>query len=117
MPTYEYQCDACGERFERFQPITAAAIRKCPACGRKKVRRLIGPGAGVIFKGGGFYQTDYRSDDYRKAAEKDKPTEAPASASGAGESAANESAKTDPAPSSPAKGKRKKSPPSGEGGN
>jgi putative FmdB family regulatory protein len=113
MPTYEYQCQACGERFERFQPITAAPIRRCPACGRRKVRRLIGPGAGVIFKGGGFYQTDYRSDAYRKAAEKDKPTETPASAEGA----ATEGAKTTPDPSPPAKGKRKKSPPSGREGN
>ena len=73
MPTYEYQCDACGHQFEQFQSITAGALRKCPACGKLKLRRLIGAGAGVIFKGNGFYQTDYRSDSYRKAAEKDKP--------------------------------------------
>jgi putative FmdB family regulatory protein len=76
MPTYEYHCEACGKRFEKFQPITARPIRKCPACGRNRVRRLIGPGAGVIFKGSGFYQTDYRSDAYRQAAQKDKPSEA-----------------------------------------
>lgn len=73
MPTYEYECDACGHKFEKFQGITASAIRKCPKCGRLKVRRLIGTGAGIIFKGSGFYQTDYRSESYRKAAEKDKP--------------------------------------------
>jgi len=71
MPTYEYQCGACGKRFERFQAITAPAIRKCPACGRLKVRRLIGTGAGVIFKGSGFYQTDYRSESYKQAAKKE----------------------------------------------
>lgn len=73
MPTYDYECSACGHAFEKFQPITARAIRKCPSCGKLKVRRLIGTGAGVIFKGSGFYQTDYRSDSYKKDAEKDKP--------------------------------------------
>ena len=72
MPTYDYECDACGHTFERFQPITARAIRKCPQCGKLAVRRLIGTGAGVIFKGSGFYQTDYRSEAYKKAAQKDK---------------------------------------------
>jgi len=73
MPTYDYECTACGHRFEKFQSITAPAIRKCPRCGKRKVRRLIGAGGGIIFKGSGFYQTDYRSEAYRKAAEKDKP--------------------------------------------
>lgn len=75
MPTYDYACDACGHRFEQFQSITAKTLRKCPECGRLKLRRLIGAGAGVIFKGNGFYQTDYRSDSYRKSADKDKPPE------------------------------------------
>ena len=74
MPTYDYECSACGHQFEEFQPITAAPVRKCPLCGKRKVRRLIGTGGGVIFKGSGFYQTDYRSESYRKAAEKDKPS-------------------------------------------
>lgn len=65
MPTYDYICDACGHRFEKFQSITAAPIRKCPACRKSKVRRLIGTGAGLIFKGSGFYITDYRSDSYK----------------------------------------------------
>jgi len=72
MPTYEYECEACGHRFEKFQSITARPIRRCPRCDRQKVRRLIGGGAGILFKGSGFYQTDYRSESYRKAAEKDK---------------------------------------------
>jgi len=72
MPTYDYECDACGEKFEKFQSITAPSIRKCPSCGKLAVRRLIGTGAGVIFKGSGFYQTDYRSESYRKAAASDK---------------------------------------------
>jgi len=72
MPTYDYACDACGHEFEEFQPITAEPLRRCPACGRTKLRRLIGPGAGLIFKGSGFYSTDYRSEAYRKAAEAEK---------------------------------------------
>jgi putative FmdB family regulatory protein len=73
MPTYDYRCDACGHEFERFQSITAPAVRRCPKCGRLKVRRLIGAGGGILFRGKGFYQTDYRSESYRKAAEKEKP--------------------------------------------
>lgn len=68
MPTYEYHCDACGNDFEQFQSITAAPIKKCPKCGKNKVRRLISAGAGLIFKGSGFYITDYRSEGYDKAA-------------------------------------------------
>jgi len=69
MPTYDYECNACGHRFEKFQPITSRPIRKCPQCGKSAARRRIGAGAGVIFRGSGFYQTDYRSESYRKAAE------------------------------------------------
>jgi putative FmdB family regulatory protein len=64
MPTYEYKCDACGHTFERFQSITADPIKRCPECGKAKVRRLIGTGAGLIFKGSGFYITDYRDKSY-----------------------------------------------------
>ena len=74
MPTYEYACEKCGHHFEEFQSITAKPLKKCPACGTSKLQRLIGAGAGVIFKGSGFYQTDYRSDSYRKAAAADKST-------------------------------------------
>jgi len=73
MPTYDYECTACGHRFEEFQAITAAPIRTCPKCKRRKVKRMIGSGAGILFKGSGFYQTDYRSESYKKAAEKEKP--------------------------------------------
>lgn len=72
MPHYDYVCDACGHEFELYQPITADPERKCPKCGKKKLRRLIGTGAAVMFKGSGFYQTDYRSDAYKKRAESDK---------------------------------------------
>jgi putative FmdB family regulatory protein len=60
MPTYAYACDACGHRLEEFQSITAPPLKKCPACRKSKLQRLIGAGAGVIFKGSGFYQTDYK---------------------------------------------------------
>jgi putative FmdB family regulatory protein len=73
MPTYEYKCDACGHTFEKFQSITAAPIKKCPQCGKSKVRRLIGTGAGLLFKGSGFYITDYRPDSYNNAAKADAP--------------------------------------------
>jgi putative FmdB family regulatory protein len=73
MPTYDYECDACGHTFELFQSISEPVKKKCPDCGKPKLRRLFGTGAAVVFKGSGFYQTDYRSDSYKKAAEKDKP--------------------------------------------
>src|SRR5262245_31377746 len=72
MPTYDYACSACGHRFELFQSITAPVKRKCPSCSKPKLQRLVGPGAGIIFKGGGFYETDYRSESYRKSAEAEK---------------------------------------------
>ena len=67
MPTYDYKCEACGHAFEKFQSMSSAPIKKCPACGENRVKRLIGTGAAIIFKGGGFYQTDYRSDNYKKS--------------------------------------------------
>ena len=72
MPTYEYVCEGCGYEFERFESITARPLRSCPKCGKKKVKRLIGTGAAIIFKGSGVYQTDYRSESYKKAAESEK---------------------------------------------
>ena len=71
MPTYAYACQKCDHEFDAFQSITAKPLRKCPACGRASLKRLIGTGAGIIFKGSGFYATDYRSDGYKKAAEND----------------------------------------------
>jgi len=72
MPTYDYVCDACGHQFEEFQKMTAELLTKCPACKKKKLRRLFGTGAALVFKGSGFYQTDYRSDNYKKSAAKEK---------------------------------------------
>lgn len=60
MPTYDYQCQACHHAFEKYQEITARKLRTCPVCGKKRLQRLIGAGAGVIFKGSGFYETDYK---------------------------------------------------------
>jgi len=79
MPTYDYQCAACGHAFELFQSMKDPVKRTCPACGKRSLERLIGTGAAILFKGSGFYQTDYRSESYKKAQQADKP-------SGAGES-------------------------------
>jgi putative FmdB family regulatory protein len=110
MPTYEYICGVCDHEFEAFQSITAKPLRDCPECGKKKVKRKIGTGAGIIFKGGGFYETDYRSESYKKSAEADKaaktdakPAESKADSSPKAES---KPAKSDPKPSkSKSKGK------------
>ncbi len=83
MPTYDYVCDACRHQFEHFQSMSGPVKRKCPKCGKLKLRRLIGPGAAIVFKGSGFYQTDYRSEAYKKAAAADKPAAA-AGSDGAG---------------------------------
>jgi putative FmdB family regulatory protein len=72
MPTYDYQCDACGHEFELFQSINDPVKRKCPDCGKSKLRRLFGAGAAIVFKGSGFYQTDYRSESYKKSAKAEK---------------------------------------------
>jgi len=72
MPTYEYICEACGHEFEKFHSMSADPIKVCPVCKKRKVQRKISVGAGFIFKGGGFYETDYRNDAYKKAAEADK---------------------------------------------
>ena len=75
MPTYDYRCGGCRHEFEHFQSMSDKPLKKCPKCGKNTLERLIGTGAALIFKGSGFYQTDYRSDSYKKAAETDKPTE------------------------------------------
>ena len=72
MPTYDYACSACGHRFEEFQSMSAAPLKKCPQCKKRKLERLIGTGAGVIFKGSGFHQTDYRPSSYASDAKKDE---------------------------------------------
>jgi putative FmdB family regulatory protein len=85
MPTYAYQCAKCGHEFEKFQSMKDDALTTCPkdACaqkrwGRGKIKRQLGTGAGMIFKGSGFYITDYRSEGYKQAAKNDSAAAAPA---------------------------------------
>ncbi|HKI38398.1 MAG TPA: zinc ribbon domain-containing protein [Gemmataceae bacterium] len=78
MPTYEYVCDACEHAFEEFQSFSDEVLIKCPKCGKKKLRRLFGSGAAILFKGSGFYETDYRSDSYKSAAKKEQESAKPA---------------------------------------
>ncbi|MDR1611154.1 MAG: zinc ribbon domain-containing protein [Planctomycetota bacterium] len=69
MPTYEYECANCAHSFEEFQSMSDKPLRKCPQCGKNKLERLIGAGAGIIFKGSGFYETDYKRKSPPKPAE------------------------------------------------
>lgn len=116
MPTYEYICRACGHEFEEFHSIKADPISVCPKCRKKKVERKIGTGGAVIFKGGGFYETDYRSDSYKSGADADKKATAsdkkPAetSAEKAGE---KPTPKSDPKPDAKAEPKPAPKPDSG----
>ncbi len=103
MPTYDYECKACHHRWELFQSIKAEPEKKCPKCGKKRAERVIGPGAGILFKGSGFYQTDYRSSAYKKAAEADKK----ASEAGKSDGAKSDGAKSDGAKSDGAGAKSK----------
>lgn len=96
MPTYDYKCNACGHAFEEFQSMSAPHLKKCPKCGKLKLERLIGTGAALMFKGSGFYITDYRSDSYKKAAEAEK-------SGGKSDSAKDSGTKTDVAKAEPAK--------------
>jgi putative FmdB family regulatory protein len=112
MPTYDYSCAACGHTFELFQSISESRKRKCPRCKKPKLERLIGHGAGILFKGGGFYQTDYRSDSYKKSESAEKSGSEP-KASGAGsESKPDSSSDSKPSkaakPEKPAAAKRSK---------
>ncbi|MCC6241106.1 MAG: zinc ribbon domain-containing protein [Phycisphaerales bacterium] len=115
MPTYDYKCSACGHKFERFQSMSSPPVTKCPHCGKKKVKRLLGTGAGLIFKGSGFYITDYRDSSYKDAASKDSGTAAAtsesSSTSGGDSKPASDSKPTDsPAkPAAPAKAEKKSS--------
>ncbi len=96
MPTYDYVCDACKHEFEAFESIKADAQTVCPTCHEAKLRRKIGPGAAILFKGSGFYQTDYRSDAYKESAKADKPPEAASTPAKSSESGSSST----PAPSS-----------------
>jgi putative FmdB family regulatory protein len=108
MPTYDYICDACGHEYETFEPITSTPRTDCPECRELKLRRKIGAGAAIIFKGSGFYQTDYRSDSYKKAAQADKASSEPAKpaseskSEGSKSSESTGSSKSEPAKSGPA---------------
>lgn len=103
MPTYDYVCDGCDHRFEEIQSFSAEPLKRCPSCGEDKLRRLFGTGAAILFKGGGFYETDYRSESYKSKAKAEsdasKPAEKPASTekpAGGGDGASKgTSAKTD----------------------
>jgi len=117
MPTYDYICDSCGHEFEAFEPITSQPRTDCPECKLPKLRRKIGPGAAILFKGSGFYQTDYRSDSYKKAAKADKKAGEPAKPATESKTAGESKTTGDsssPAKSEPARPKTKSDPKSGE---
>jgi putative FmdB family regulatory protein len=104
MPTYDYQCDACDHEFEIFESITAEPQKKCPKCKKSKLRRLFGSGAALVFKGSGFYSTDYRSDSYKKAAAAEKPaTDSSASSGDSATKAKSDSPKSDAKPAKSSK--------------
>jgi putative FmdB family regulatory protein len=114
MPTYDFRCKSCKHEFEEFQSMSAKPLKKCPACGKPALERLIGTGAAIVFKGSGFYQTDYRSESYKKAAEADSGSSKPADTSDASksETAKTDAAKPDSAKSDTAKSDAAKSEPS-----
>ena len=82
MPTYEYQCDACEHNFDEFQSMSEEPLKKCPKCKKPKLRRVFGTGAAILFKGSGFYETDYRSESYKKAAKADQEASSKSSTNG-----------------------------------
>lgn len=99
MPTYDYQCSDCGHTFDEFQSYSEPHLKKCPKCKKNKLVRLIGTGTAVLFKGSGFYETDYRSDSYKSAAKADSssPTSTPKDSSA---SPAKDSSSSSPSDSS-----------------
>jgi len=101
MPTYDYICDACGHEFEAFESIKADPQTVCPTCQETKLRRKIGAGAAILFKGSGFYQTDYRSESYKQRAAADKSDGSSSASKPAESSASSTPAKSEaPKPSS-----------------
>ena len=107
MPTYDYVCGKCEHAFEAFQSIKAAPLKKCPACGKPALKQLMGAGGGLIFKGSGFYITDYRSESYKKAADGESKPKTEAKADTPKPSAAKSPAKSAEAPATPATSKPK----------
>ena len=89
MPTYDYLCDACDHKFEEFQMMSEPLLTKCPVCKKKKLRRLIGSGSFILFKGTGFYETDYRSEAYKNAAKADAAKSTPAAEPAKGDAKAD----------------------------
>ena len=100
MPTYDYICDACEHAWELFQKITDDPVKKCPECKKKKAVRQFGTGAAIMFKGSGFYETDYRSDSYKKSAKADKSAKSDSSDKKSDSSKSDSSAKSDSSSSS-----------------
>ena len=93
MPTYDYQCESCGHTFELFQSMSAPVKRKCPECRKLALKRLIGTGSGVLFKGSGFYETDYRSESYKKDSKADAPKSGDGDSSGKGKKDSGDASK------------------------
>ncbi len=103
MPTYDYLCEGCGHEMEVFQSINADVLKTCPECNKDDLKRQFGTGAAIVFKGSGFYQTDYRSDNYKKGQKADKPkdkkeggSESKKSDSGGGKSESSPKAESKP---------------------
>ncbi len=109
VPTYDYECDACDHTFELFQQFSDSVKKKCPECGKLKLRRLFGTGAAVVFKGSGFYQTDYRSDSYKKGAEAEKKAKDSAKSDKKSSSDSKSSAKDSSTAKDSSSGSKKKS--------
>jgi putative FmdB family regulatory protein len=113
MPTYEYACEKCGQNFDAFQSMRDAPFHECPKqlCrlerwGHGKVKRLLGTGAGIIFKGSGFYATDYRSSSYKDAAKKESPEKPPSDKASAPKPEGKSEGKSSTSPPSPSPEKK-----------
>jgi putative FmdB family regulatory protein len=108
MPTYDYICDSCGHEFEAYESIMLKPRTDCPECKKSQLRRKIGPGAAILFKGSGFYQTDYRSDSYKKAEKAEKASSEPAKPAAESKTSTNDSTpstKSEPAKVAPSTSK------------